>query len=99
VSRSFAYDGLDRLTRQQNGATVVESFGYDSTGNRLSKNGGAYSYPAGSHRLSSASGTARTYDGNGNTTAIGTGASAKNFVYDDRNRLREVRQGTTLKAT
>jgi RHS repeat-associated protein len=99
VSRSFAYDGLDRLTRQQNGATVVESFGYDSTGNRLSKNGGAYSYPAGSHRLSSASGTPRTYDGNGNTTAIGTGASAKNFVYDDRNRLREVRQGTTLKAT
>ena len=85
VNRDYAYDGLDRLTTQSQGGTALESFGYDATGNRTSKNGTAYAYPATSHRLQSVGGVARIYDDVGNT--LDKGAQA--FVYNDRNRLEE----------
>ena len=102
LSRTFAYDGLDRLTSQKNGAATVEGFSYDATGNRLSKTAGTsanYTYPANSHRLSAAGATNRTYNATGETTVIGTVAAGKSFTYDNRHRLSEVRVSNTLKAT
>jgi len=103
VSRTYTYDGLDRLTAQKNGATTVEGFAYDATGNRTSQTVGGtpstYTYSASNHRLSSVDSTARTYDGNGNTTLIGTTSTGMSFTFNDRNRLREVRVATILKAT
>jgi RHS repeat-associated protein len=49
-----------------------------------------YTYLAGTHRLGSIDGIARTYDSNGNTTDRGDGSP---LVYDDRNRLAEVGSG------
>lgn len=103
VSRSFVYDGLDRLTTQKNGSAIVEGFKYDATGNRTSKTIGtattAYSYPGTSHRLSSIGSASRVYDAGGNTTQIGTGIAAQGFVLDDRGRLRDFKVGTTVKAS
>jgi len=96
--RQYGYDPLYRLTTAQTGATPpspLEGYTYGKTGDRLSAslNGAtptAYSYTAGSHRLASVGGTARTYDGNGNTqTGIVTGLT---LTYDDKNRLSKAQQ-------
>jgi RHS repeat-associated protein len=94
--RTYEYDGLDRLKAEMSGATNIESFTYDATGNRQSKTVGAstqtYTYDANSHRLTNVSGQAtRTYDASGNTVAIGS----YSLPHDDRNRLREFHVGAT----
>ena len=103
VTRTYTYDGLDRLTAQKNGSTTIEGFAYDATGNRTSKTVGssttAYGYGATNHRLASVGSAARTYDNNGNTTLLGPNNNATTFTYDDRNRLREVRVKNKLKAS
>ena len=102
-SAAYSYDGLDRLTLEKNGTKVVEAFTYDATGNRLSKTVGtkttANTYPVDSHRLSAAGNTNRSYDANGNTATVGSGNAMQTFVYDDRNRLRDYKLGTTLKSS
>jgi RHS repeat-associated protein len=100
TTRAFTYDGQDRLTALKNGATVVQGFTYDATGNRLSKTLSGTTttntYPATNHRLTQTGTTVLTYDANGNQTKNGTPA----FVYDDRNRLRDYKaNGTALTRT
>jgi RHS repeat-associated protein len=100
AGRQFAYDNLDRLLSLKNGATNVQSFTYDATGNRLSKTLATTlttsTYPSTNHRLSSDGTNARTYDANGNTATL----AAKSFVYDNRNRLRDyINSGTTVTRT
>jgi len=100
ATRQFTYDNLDRLLSLKNGATNVQSFTYDATGNRLSKTLATTTttstYPATSHRLSTDGTSARTYDANGNTATL----AAKGFVYDDRNRLRDYKNsGSTVTRT
>jgi RHS repeat-associated protein len=100
TTRQFAYDNLDRLLSLKNGATNVQSFTYDATGNRLSKTLATTTttntIAATSHRLTQDGATARTYDANGNTVTT----AAKAYVYDDRNRLRDYKNsGTTVTRT
>ena len=100
AARQFAYDNLDRLLSLKNGATNVQSFTYDATGNRLNKTLGTTvttnTLDASSHRLTQVGTAARSYDANGNTATIG----AKAYVYDDRNRLRDYKNsGTTVTRT
>ena len=77
---------------------AIESYGYDTTGNRQSFTNAsgtqAYTYPSTSHRLSQVGATARTYDNAGNTTAIG--GLAKEFVYDDTGRMSQVKQNAIV---
>jgi RHS repeat-associated protein len=102
ASRTYSYDGLDRLTAQTNNGSTVEGFAYDATGNRQSKTAGGastgYSYASDSHRLTATGTATRSYDANGNTTDI-TGAASKQFVFNARNRLQELRTGSTLLAS
>jgi RHS repeat-associated protein len=97
--RTYQYDPLYRLTAAKAGSTPLEAYTYSKTGDRQSAglNGGtpvAYAYAAGTHRLASVGGVARTYDANGNTQS-GTDAGGT-FTYDDRNRLSGyARTGTT----
>jgi RHS repeat-associated protein len=88
----YAYDPLYRLKDVQQPLTTgtLESYTYNKTGDRLSAQLDAgpvtpYTYAAGSHRLASVGGVARTYDANGNTQT-GT-APGRSLTYDDRNRL------------
>ncbi|MBL8263232.1 MAG: RHS repeat protein [Xanthomonadaceae bacterium] len=99
--RVFGYDGLNHLTENRDGVSnaLLEGYAYDKTGNRISATVGAtttpYSYPAGSHRLDSVGATARSYDNVGNTTQIG--GTAKEFVYNDLNRMSQYRESGVAK--
>ncbi|KQZ59136.1 hypothetical protein ASD53_06035 [Lysobacter sp. Root559] len=95
----YDYDNLGRLTILRDGSGIpIETYTYDATGNRTSLlHGGittAFTYPSTSHRLSSAGGVARTYDGVGNTTSIGGAGNQLHYGEDDR--LRAVQQGSTI---
>ncbi|MFK3651113.1 RHS repeat-associated core domain-containing protein [Lysobacter enzymogenes] len=98
---SYAYDELGRLTKTQDGATALETYKYDPTGNRTSlKDGGGekvYDYVSGSHRLGAVGAVARGYDAVGNTVSIG--GSAREFVYNANDRLSQFKQGGVVKAS
>lgn len=86
--RRYTYDPLQRLSGVNDVAgAVLESYGYDPTGNRTSKTRlgttEAYQYAPTSHRLTAVAGQARTHDAAGSTTLIGN----KQFIYDDGQRL------------
>ncbi|WP_269204235.1 RHS repeat-associated core domain-containing protein [Lysobacter silvisoli] len=96
----YDYDNLGRLTVLRDGPsnTPIETYGYDATGNRTSLlHSGvttSFTYPSTSHRLSSAGGVARTYDGVGNTLTIG--GTTKQFNYGADDRISSVQQGGAL---
>jgi RHS repeat-associated protein len=95
--RLFGYDDLNRLTEVKDGSNqaLLEGYAYDATGNRESATLGGtfvdYTYPTGSHRLSTVGSTARGYDNAGNTTQIG--GTERQFLYNDAGRLRQAKTG------
>jgi RHS repeat-associated protein len=92
---SFVYDALGRLTETRDGPTqtATDVYSYDKTGNRTAHTTAAgtraYGYPTTSHRLTDVAGIIRGYDAAGNTVNIG---AAKEFVYNDANRMSQVKQ-------
>ncbi|GKS92218.1 RHS repeat-associated core domain-containing protein [Acidovorax sp. SUPP2539] len=94
------YDPLGRLTAFKDGPTdtVIDSYTYDATGNRLSAqvNGAVqtYTYPASSHRLATTAKETRSYDAAGNTIAI-DGASNE-YAYDATGRMSQAKHGGVL---
>lgn len=100
----YAYDSLGRLLKTSDGSTnaAIETYTYDSTGNRTSLALGAaaaqaYTYEATSHRLTQVDGEARSYDATGNLTAIG--GIAREYVYNDSGRMSVAKQAGIIKAT
>ena len=95
--RRYVYDALNRLTETRDGTTdaLLQGYGYDATGNRVSATDGgattAYTLAANSHRLMNVGSVARTYDSAGNTTSIG--GAVREFVYSDASRMSAVKQG------
>lgn len=101
IPTQYAYDPLYRLKDVQQALTsgTLESYTYNKTGDRLSAqlDAGpvtAYAYAAGSHRLASVGGVARSYDANGNTQT-GT-APGQSLAYDARNRLTTATKGSQV---
>ncbi|MGG6462330.1 RHS repeat-associated core domain-containing protein [Solilutibacter silvestris] len=94
----FVYDGLNRLTQQQNGlGSPLYTWSYDATGNRTQTQSivsgtQAYTYDTSSHHLSQLAALTRSYDAVGNTTDAGAG---KTYVYGPDNRMGSVQLGTT----
>ena len=76
----------------------MEQYSYDATGNRLSfsnvSGNDAYTYNAGSHRLASVAGLARSYDAAGNT--IGMNGAGKELIYNQAGRLSQVKRAGLL---
>lgn len=103
ATETYQYDPLYRLTTvvDANGS-VLESYTYDKTGDRLSKTApglatGTYGYTTGTHQLSSIGNASRANDANGNTTGSVIGGETYGFGYNDRNRLALVqRNGATV---
>jgi RHS repeat-associated protein len=98
----FDYDALGRLLDRKNSGNVIqESYTYDGTGNRLSATAGttttSYTYPATNHRLTQVGATVRGYDVVGNLTAIG--GTAREYGYNDANRMSLAKAGGVLQAT
>jgi RHS repeat-associated protein len=102
-SRSFTYDGLDRLDTAISsgiwGGTL--DWDYDGVGNRVKEIGGSlttnYNYFTGTNKLQSltgALGKTFTFDSNGNTD---TEDGGRDFVYDQNQRLIRVNDGSATK--
>lgn len=89
AARTVEYDPLDRLTALKNGASVVQRFEYDATGNRTKKvttGTSNYTYAMDSHRLTKVGTVNRSYDAAGNTLST---TATKTFIYDDRGRMAQ----------
>jgi RHS repeat-associated protein len=98
----YDYDTVGRLTVTRDGTSsdALETYEYDPTGNRKKLLHGLtttdiYDIPTDSHRLRSVGGISRSYDAVGNTIAIG--GTAKEFVYNANDRMKQVKQGGLVK--
>lgn len=108
-SRFYFYDELDRLEKATDlTGSVLQQYGYDAAGNRTSKLGAAgitnYSYESATSRLDAATLTEpRDYahDPYGNRIYDGAVAFAgtPSLLFDDANRLVEVRDPANAFAT
>jgi YD repeat-containing protein len=91
---TYGYDGLYRLTTADGGPLTAERYTYDPVGNRLtSSNASNWSYNA-NNELQSYNGVAFQYDLNGNTTQRNDNGTIQNFLYNEDDRLTEVKDGT-----
>ncbi|MCB2263769.1 MAG: DUF6531 domain-containing protein [Candidatus Thiosymbion ectosymbiont of Robbea hypermnestra] len=100
-AQSLGYDALDRLINADGPYGAID-FGYDPIGNRLSETVGTsvtnYRYAMDSNRLQETTGAdpgSYTYDAAGNLVQD----DRFTYVYNQANRLAEVRQGTATIAT
>ncbi|WP_089725806.1 RHS repeat-associated core domain-containing protein [Candidatus Thiosymbion oneisti] len=100
-TQSFVYDALDRLI-DADGPYGAIDFSYDAVGNRLLETIGAgvtnYRYATDSNRLQETTGTdpgSYSYDAAGNLIQD----DRFTYIYNQANRLAEVKQGTATIAT
>ena len=93
----YTYDGLNRLSKVTNPGNVVETYGYDLNGNRISKvtsgsqtDSETYTYDLNNRLIgmtNSEGSTSYVYDGNGNLlTQRGAGGDTDE-TYDLKNRM------------
>jgi len=106
-NESYQYDPLYRL-KEVDGATgtLWQKYSYSKSGDRLSKNtvgitpADVYQYTPGTHHLKNITGadaSARSFDLNGNTTALQANGWTYGLGYNNTNRLSLVQQnGTTI---
>ena len=86
VTSNYGYDPLYELTQVTQGSSTMESYSYDTVGNRLSSVGvPTYNYNS-SNELTSNSSGSYAYDANGNTLGD---ASGRSFTWDFENRLTQ----------
>ena len=103
-TEQYPYDALYRLGQVQDGSGApIESYTYNLTGDRTTKSlppaaVQTYAYTPGTHHLESVGGNLRTLDAAGNTTLV-TGSATMEFIYDDRNRMTQVKRNSTTVAT
>lgn len=97
ANQTFGYDAakLGFLSTAQ-GSYGSESYGYDKVGNRTNHNGVAYSYPAGSDRLSSyGPGTSLAWNQNGTLRALTNPSGNFTFTYNAAGKVTGIsKQGT-----
>lgn len=104
ATEAFGYDPLYRLTTVTDGATAVEGFTYNQTGDRLSKTGtglatGSYVYTSGTHQLNATGTASRANDVNGSTTATTVAGQVYGFGYNGRGRLTVVQASSQTVGT
>ncbi|MBK8286153.1 MAG: RHS repeat protein [Ahniella sp.] len=100
VTSVFGYDRMNRLETETRQGQLLNSYGYDATGNRTVHNGVAYGYNANSHRLGFIGNVGRSYDANGNLINPSLmQRSGPSYSYSDRNRMHERRVNGSLDTT
>ena len=95
ADETYSYDALHHLTGISDGGSPVEAYAYNASGDRLSKVAaglatGTYGYQTGTHRLNVVGSGARTFDANGNTSAVVAAGQNLGLGYNGRNRLTVV---------
>ena len=93
---TYTYDQANELTSVYKGGTQVESYAYDSNGNRT---GTGYSTTVMNETLTSPGPVTYTYDSGGNMISANNGGTISTYTYDYHNRLTGVKQGGTIIAT
>ncbi len=93
-THAYVVDVLDRLTQIDNPTLADEVFTYDKVGNRQtdSRQPGSWSYNA-DHQLTAIGADMFQYDAAGNLIQKVLGGQITDFVYNNENRLSEVKQG------
>jgi hypothetical protein len=98
---SYGYNSLDRLNAYTLPSQAQVTYGYGAVGNRLSETqsgvGIDHTYGSTSNRHLTAAGASIGYDANGNRSSDGSGT--RTFLYDVRNRLRQVVANSQTVAT
>ncbi len=90
TATAFSYDAIYELTQAAQGHKTLESYTYDTAGNRLSALGSSgWAYNS-SNELTSRPGVTYTYDNNGNTLTKADSTGTTNYSWDFENRLTQV---------
>jgi RHS repeat-associated protein len=90
---TYTYDGLYRLAGAASPVLPQENYTYDPVGNRLTSTAATnWTYNA-NNELQSYNGVTFQYDQNGNTTQRNDNGTVQNFLYDEDDRLTEVKDG------
>jgi RHS repeat-associated protein len=90
---TYNYDSLYRLVTADGGPLTAERYSYDPVGNRLtSSNANNWIYNP-NNELQSYNGVTFRYDLNGNTTQKNDNGTIENFLYNEDDRLTEVKDG------
>jgi RHS repeat-associated protein len=91
---TYNYDSLYRLVTADGGPLSAERYTYDPVGNRLtSATANNWTYNS-NNELQSYNGVAFQYDQNGNTTQKNDNGTIQNFLYNEDDRLTEVKDGS-----
>ena len=93
---TYTYDNGNELTSVYKGGTQVESYAYDSNGNRT---GTGWSTTVMNETATSPGVVTYSYDSGGNMISANSGGTITTYTYDYRNRLTGVKQGGTVVAT
>jgi len=89
----YNYDGLYRLASAVSSSLPQENYTYDPVGNRLtSATANNWTYNP-NNELQSYNGVTFQYDLNGNTTQKSDNGTVQNFLYNEDDRLTEVKDG------
>lgn len=97
-TRSFTYDNIDRLTAVAVGGSGVETYAYDTVGNRTSSHLSA-SYTTGSfNRLTASASASYSYNSNGSMTGKTVGSTSWTYGWDRENRMISAGDGTDTAA-
>ena len=93
-AHAYVYDALDRLTQTDNPTLTDEAYTYNKVGNRLtdSRQPGNWGYNA-DHQLTGIGTDTFQYDAGGNLIKKVKGGQTTDFLYNNENRLSEVKQG------
>jgi RHS repeat-associated protein len=83
---TYTYDAAYQLTAVS-GPGLNETYSYDASGNRRSKNALTYTYDAANQLMSSSDGTTYTYDANGNRRTKSRGGQTTTYTWDALDRL------------
>jgi YD repeat-containing protein len=89
---TYNYDSLYRIAGAVSPALPQESYTYDPVGNRLtSSNASDWTYNS-NNELQSYNGVSFQHDLNGNTTQKNDNGAIQNFLYNEEDRLTEVKE-------
>jgi uncharacterized protein RhaS with RHS repeats len=89
ATENYNYDALYEVRQVTQAANIMESYGYDPAGNRLTSLLGPYSYNS-SNELTALATNSYTYDKNGNMLSKTIGASVTGYAWDWENRLSSI---------
>ena len=89
ITWDYLYDSLGKLVEVKKNGVIVESYGYDANGNRLTDSSRAYSYSTEDHVITAGTDTYQ-FDVDGFLTQKTTASGTTTYSYSSRGELLNV---------